>query len=354
MAATDSGVELGAMAGQVEAWFQTVTDIASGSSADIISPIDFVAPTMIEGQGGSRDIARQAAVSIGPRKDVIAAAIAAGQAQMVANRKDHCDMSIPEAKKPPPPPGMVQRLKDYMKGNPVYVPKKPNMARQPDFIRYFQMLVLAVMVFSGIVLTHMTLVKLGQPSPLDAAVHHGKHLVHMVRGKHHNKHAKCEEWAAIGGCAKNPVFMKEMCRKACYHAPAFDEVLVDSNSHCSDWSSKGECLNNPKFMMMHCPQSCSEADKAHEAQEAELKAKAQQEEEEKKAAHAQAHIDHNEALIVAAAQQNAQHAPPAVTHIKENKFCGYWSKQGECASNPSFMLKECPWSCRDHTERYRG
>merc|ERR1719265_2343958 len=50
-------------------------------------------------------------------------------------------------------------------------------------------MILAVMVMSALVLTHMTLVKLGQPSPVDAALHHGKHLMHMVRGKHHTLHA---------------------------------------------------------------------------------------------------------------------------------------------------------------------
>merc|ERR1719198_1908632 len=125
---------------------------------------------------------------------------------------------------------MLQRLKNrFLPTQDAYATKKPTVAGLPAFMNQLKIMILAVMVLSGLALTHMTLVKLGQASPMDAAIHHGKHLMHMVRGKHHNKHAKCEEWAAIGGCAKNPVFMKDMCRTSCYHAPVFDEVLVDTN-----------------------------------------------------------------------------------------------------------------------------
>jgi hypothetical protein len=323
MAAAESHQELGSMAGQVEAWFQTVTDVASGNAADIIQPIDFVPPTVLEA-GSERDVARHAASTMAPRKDVIAAAIAAGQATMKQNRQTHADMSGPEAPKPPPVPSMLQRIKNrFLPNHNVYVPKKPAAAGLPAMLNHLKIMVLAVMVLSGLVLTHTTLVKLGQPSPLDGALHHGKHLMHMVRGKHHNKHAKCEEWAAIGGCAKNPVFMKDMCRTACYNAPAFDEVLVDNNPHCNDWAPKGECLNNPKFMMLHCPKSCSDIDKEHEKQRSELEVQ----------------LDHKEAIFAAAAGAST----PQIEDKSE--YCSQWAMAGECAANPSFMNKECPKSC---------
>lgn len=325
--------ELGSMADQVEAWFQTVTDVTSGSSADIIQPIDFVPPTILE-SGSEREIARQATATMGPRKDVIAAAIAAGKATMKQNRQTHADMSVPKAPEAPKPLPLLQRLKNrFMPKHNVYVPKKPASA---PLIFYLRVSILAVMVLSGIVLTHMALVKLGQPGPLDSAIHHGKHIMHMVRGKHHNKHAKCEEWAAIGGCAKNPVFMNEMCRTACYHAPAFDEVLVDNNPHCSEWAPKGECLNNPKFMMIHCPKSCSDIEKVHESLRSELLAQA----------------DHNQAVIAhpgTPAVIPAVAAMPQIPQIPQNEdkseYCPHWAATGECTSNPTFMHKECPRSC---------
>lgn len=324
------------MAGQVEAWFQTMTDVASGATSDIIQPIDFVPGNVLE-SGSEREVARAAAVTMtpAPRKDVIAAAIAAGQATVKQNRQTHADMSgskIEEAKKPPPPPSMLQRFKNrFMPNTNVYVPKKPEAAKLPAFLHYIKMVTLAVMALSGIVLTHMTLVKLGQPGPLDKVVHHVKHLHHMVRGKHHNKHEKCEEWAAIGGCAKNPVFMNEMCRKACWQAPHFDEVLVDNNPHCSDWAPKGECLNNPKFMMLHCPKSCSEIEKVQEQQRAELEAK----------------LDHKEEVFAAQAvgAAAAQAVAPQPKNEDKSEYCSAWAMKGECASNPTFMMKECPKSC---------
>jgi hypothetical protein len=325
MAATQ---DLGKMAGEVEAWFNTVTDVASGASSDIIAPIDFVSQTVLQ-SGSEREVARQATCTTAPRKDVIAAAIAAGQATVKHNRQTHADMSGSkvEDKKSlgsPTPPSLLQRMKNrFMPNHNLYVPQKPKAASVPAFIHYLRIGVLVVMVLSGIVLTHMTLVKLGQPSPMDKVHHHAKHLLHMVRGKHHNKHAKCEEWAAIGGCAKNPVFMHEMCRKSCYHAPHFDEVLVDTNSHCSEWAPQGECLNNPKFMMINCPKSCSELEKVHEQQRAE----------------AEAQLDKKEAafaLEAVAAQPQGE---------DKSEYCPHWAMKGECAANPSFMAKECPKSC---------
>lgn len=321
--------DLGKMAGEVEAWFQTVTDITSGSSADIITPIDFVSQNVLQ-SGSERDVAR-VALNSAPRKDVIAAAIAAGQATVKQNRQTQADVSGPkfeEADKDKQPHGLslLQRFKNrFMPNKTLYVPQKPKGASTPAIFQYLRIFVLVVMVLSGIVLTHMTLLKLGQPGPLDKVLHHGKHFYHMVRGKHHNKHAKCEEWAAIGGCAKNPVFMNQMCKTACYHAPHFDEVLVDTNSHCADWASKGECLNNPKFLMLTCPKSCSEIEKVHEHQRAE----------------AEAQLDHKEAAFVA-----TQVAVAPQNELQDkSEYCPHWAMKGECAANPSFMRKECPKSC---------
>jgi hypothetical protein len=326
------------MAGEVETWFQNVTDDASGNpfGGDIIQPIDFVPPSVLE-TGNERDLARHAAatLTLAPRKDVIAAAIAAGQASVKQNRQTHADMSVKtvEAKKPPAPRTMLPGFTSiFVPSTDAYPTQKSKAASVPAVFQYLKIATLGMMVLSGVVLTHMTLLKFGQPGPLDSVVHHGNHMYDMVRGKHHNKHAKCEEWAAIGGCAKNPPFMKETCKNACYHAPPFDEILVDNNPHCMDWAPKGECLNNPKFMMMHCSKSCSEIGNVQDHQRAE----------------AEAQLEKKEAIAPLAAV-TAMPAVPAVPTAPQgedkSEYCPHWAMNGECTANPSFMSKECPKSC---------
>ncbi|VEU37008.1 unnamed protein product [Pseudo-nitzschia multistriata] len=105
---------------------------------------------------------------------------------------------------------------------------------------------------------------------------------------------KCEYWASMGECNKNPQFMKIDCRKSCLSCislhpddepqVAFDDTRVEVLWHlyksqeylhakatsnianlkncgnnyaeCTHWWAKGECETNPRFMKTECRLAC--------------------------------------------------------------------------------------------------
>ncbi|MPC18390.1 Zinc metalloproteinase nas-13 [Portunus trituberculatus] len=65
----------------------------------------------------------------------------------------------------------------------------------------------------------------------------------------------CSDWAAKGECQKNPLFMKEKCRRSC-NACGTPSSCQDTNVNCESWASQGECTRNPGFMRIGCRKSC--------------------------------------------------------------------------------------------------
>jgi len=79
----------------------------------------------------------------------------------------------------------------------------------------------------------------------------------------HDANSSCETWAANGECARNPVFMKESCRKSCKSCPEGSKVVneplcrdVGNWKDCEYWSTMGECSNNENWMREQCARSC--------------------------------------------------------------------------------------------------
>lgn len=319
----DDHQELGQMASQVESWFQAVTSITDGGSeGDIISPIDFVPPSMLQ-SGSERDVALHASKTMAPRADVIAAAIAAGQASVKTARVNQANMSgdkMEEKKYTAPKQRRFPMLPDIFPRQQKF---QPIMMQQ--YMRFLRFCALALMVCCGIVLTNMTLQRLGHQGVSVAKLHHHTNRVlNYVRGKdsnHVDKHNKCPEWVSLGGCVSNPVFMKEACTKSCaLRSVDTSEVhLMDNHAHCGQWTERGECLNNPKFMMMECAKSCSNLDKKMELKEASV----------------------DSALTATLPDVN----PAPVTAQDKSEYCSEWALSGECQANAAFMLKECPKSC---------
>merc|ERR1711970_256704 len=65
--------------------------------------------------------------------------------------------------------------------------------------------------------------------------------------------AGCADWAKSGECDKNPIWMKENCKKSCNTCP---EECKDDNEGCAEWAKNGECKKNPKYMLESCKKSC--------------------------------------------------------------------------------------------------
>lgn len=308
------------MASQVESWFQAVSSISDGSKeGDIISPIDFVPASMLQ-SGSERDIALHASKTMAPRADVIAAAIAAGQATVKSARVSHANVTGATLVEKKPPSSRGQGFLGFLSVVfPTHQQKyQPIMMQQ--YAKFFRISVLALMVCCGILLTNMTLNNLGHSGVAVAQLHHHtRKVLNYVRGKDTaiDKHNKCPEWVSLGGCVSNPMFMKEACTKSC----ALRSVdtsgihLLDQHAHCGQWAARGECLNNPKFMMMECAYSCSELAKNMEGKES----------------------------VALGAPSTL--SPSSVPAQDKSEYCHEWSLAGECQANPVFMLKECPKSC---------
>lgn len=323
------------MANQVESWFQAVTSITdSGQDGDIISPIDFVPPSMLSA-GSERDVALHASKTMAPRADVIAAAIAAGQATVKTTRINQATMSgekIEEKKSlssaPPQRQGFLPSLPA------IFFPRQqkfqPIMMQQ--YMRIMRIAVLTLMICCGILVTYTTLERLLGPSnhqggsTLAKLHHHTKNVISIVRGKGAltDKHNKCPEWVSLGGCVSNPVFMRESCTKSC-SLRSLDTSgihLVDQNNYCGQWAARGECLNNPKFMMMECAKSCSELEKNMENKEASL-----------------------DSSLASSLPSVPTESVKDENNKDKSEYCQEWASAGECQANAAFMIQECPKSC---------
>jgi len=67
-----------------------------------------------------------------------------------------------------------------------------------------------------------------------------------------DKHNKCEYWAGIGECTKNPGWMLKNCKTSCS-----DCNCADKHNRCAEWAQRGECRKNPGWMLFNCGKSCS-------------------------------------------------------------------------------------------------
>jgi len=320
----DDHQDLGEMATQVESWFQAVTSITDGDqNGDIISPIDFVPSCMLQ-SGAQRDVAHHASKTMAPRADVIAAAIAAGQATVKSSRKETanlCGDMIEEKKR--------AATEEARKGffypvTRMCVPRKFQPIVMQQYMKFLRLGTLGLMACCGIVLMYLTIERLGHEAGGVHGLHHSLHhhskkFMKSLRGSlvgPVDKHNKCPEWVSLGGCVSNPVFMHESCAKSCSlkSVDASGIHLSDTHDHCTQWAGRGECVNNPKFMMMECAKSCSllGSDSLHEAHHAGAPA--------------------TNTVASAFAQDKSEH-------------CHEWALGGECQSNAAFMLKECQKSC---------
>nr|XP_006819343.1 PREDICTED: uncharacterized protein LOC102810139 [Saccoglossus kowalevskii] len=109
---------------------------------------------------------------------------------------------------------------------------------------------------------------------------------------------RCEHWASIGECQKNPEYMLQHCKKSCDQCeeeittlqtlteepitpplppfstagpitpplppkPTTEEPLgdcIDLNPNCAYWASIGECQKNPEYMLQSCKKSCDQCE----------------------------------------------------------------------------------------------
>ncbi|XP_074654673.1 von Willebrand factor A domain-containing protein 2-like [Tubulanus polymorphus] len=120
-------------------------------------------------------------------------------------------------------------------------------------------------------------------------------------------HNKCDFWANIGECVKNPDWMLINCKKSCNVCKSGDKAAEITGEckndapQCVYWAKIGECEENPGYMKSKCRQSC----------------------------------------------KVCTGGKPIVEKCEDyHKNCAYWASIGECAKNPKYMLASCGISCK--------
>ncbi|CAJ0949733.1 unnamed protein product, partial [Mesorhabditis belari] len=143
-----------------------------------------------------------------------------------------------------------------------------------------------------------------------------------------NQYECCSEWAKNGGCEWNVTYMETACPVSCKHCKPKDSIADDcSDRHpsCADWVINGECAKNPFWMTENCRQSCMRCGKTRAEACSSRKL---------------VETADNATETIARAQ-----CKPMTDCYNKYPCCPYWALQGECTSNPDFMICNCRVSC---------
>ena len=81
-----------------------------------------------------------------------------------------------------------------------------------------------------------------------------------------DKDSECTTWTSLGECIDNKSFMLKTCCKSCAGAGVVSETTddveededdcVNKDKECPNWASIGECEANEIFMLKTCCKSC--------------------------------------------------------------------------------------------------
>ena len=70
---------------------------------------------------------------------------------------------------------------------------------------------------------------------------------------------QCATWAKAGECERNPLYMRNTCRRACGLCGCDDRIPwrgKGGSAECMRWARDGECEANPVYMREACEWSC--------------------------------------------------------------------------------------------------
>ncbi|CAL1543605.1 unnamed protein product, partial [Lymnaea stagnalis] len=120
----------------------------------------------------------------------------------------------------------------------------------------------------------------------------------------------CYIWANQGECERNPLYMKENCKKACGVCGAERAQQqggckdVFSSVKCAVWKQRGDCSTNVGWMKANCRSTCGLCGDSATRPEV-----------------------------------NCQNS------YKDEQKCDDWAKDGECKVNAKWMFNNCRKSC---------
>ncbi|CAJ0948738.1 unnamed protein product, partial [Mesorhabditis belari] len=137
-----------------------------------------------------------------------------------------------------------------------------------------------------------------------------------------NENQCCQAWAARGECTTNRGYMQDFCKASCNICrpnPPIRDDCSDRHPTCGSWTSTGECTKNPDWMTENCRRSCNRCQQTR----------------------AQA-CSRGQTSVTQAPREQCENSPGC---FNEYACCPHWANQGQCRSNPSFMMCNCRVSC---------
>jgi len=141
----------------------------------------------------------------------------------------------------------------------------------------------------------------------------------------------CPDWAKMGYCSNDP-YTQQHCKLSCRSPSCISNVkCVNNDALCPEWAKWGHCQLNP-YVMKECQASCNPT-------------------------------CNGGVTPTMGPQTRPPTQPPTAppTDVKRTYLgkgilcvdshpnCANWAKQGQCESNPGWMMKSCMISCKSTT-----
>jgi len=117
----------------------------------------------------------------------------------------------------------------------------------------------------------------------------------------------------MAGIVIDPGFIASKLRKEIRDAEmkVLEARCRDEDSNCKVWAEAGECRNNPGFMTDKCKRSC---------------------------------LDDGMESACPGVTSSVPKLPSC--YDEGGQDCFFWARDGQCESNPDFMMKSCRFSCK--------
>ncbi|XP_059148413.1 zinc metalloproteinase nas-13-like [Physella acuta] len=146
----------------------------------------------------------------------------------------------------------------------------------------------------------------------------------------------CEPWAKRGECDRNPVWMKENCRKSCKRCPQ-DCKNFQNDTDCESRAKNGECKTNQTWMAENCKKACNlcwdDCKNSWNDTECDTWAK-------------NGECSANSVWMRSNCQRSCNSCHDECTNYHNNNECEDWARNGECRKNPKWMTENCRKSCK--------
>ncbi len=162
---------------------------------------------------------------------------------------------------------------------------------------------------------------------------------------------RCPGWAASNECLNNPVWMSNNCKLSCGicqisendgeaddNGENGDDIESDSlietppplcrdnNDRCGEWAATNECSSNPTWMLENCKLSCNVCTVTTE-----------------RSIQPTPTTETNEQEECVDLREGCHESGPSGDCLLTK--CEFWTQEGECEINPSYMLSNCAKSC---------